>query len=49
MNGPSKAWFEETGDLVVIHAPDSASGVPLEYEYLEHRFGQRDHDWKFVC
>jgi len=49
MKSPTKAWFEETGDLVVIHAPDSATGVPLEYEYLEQRFGQRDGDWNFVC
>ncbi|MBN1243626.1 MAG: hypothetical protein JXA15_13065 [Spirochaetales bacterium] len=40
--------FEDKGDFVVIHAPDSATGVPLEYEYLEQRFGQRDRDWKFV-
>ncbi len=48
MREAMEAYFEEKGDLVVIHARDSATGVAAEYDYIEARFGARGRDWRFV-
>lgn len=48
MSGDEETRYEERGDCVVIHAPDSATGVPLEYEYLEAKFGVQDRDWRVL-
>ena len=44
----TQTCYEVQGDIIVIHAPDSASGVPVEYSYIEAIYGVRDEDWKFV-
>lgn len=48
MSGHDKAWCEERDGIVVVHASDSAAGVPAEYDYLRAIFGEQDRDWHFV-
>lgn len=48
MSRALQAYYEVHGDIIIIHAPDSASGVPVEYRYIDATYGARDEDWKFV-
>jgi len=48
MSRALQAYYEVQGDIIVIHASDSARGVPVEYSYIEATYGVRDEDWKFV-
>lgn len=42
--GGSGASFE---DPIVIVAKTSTEGVPVEYKFLAHKYGQREADWTF--
>ncbi|TBN04671.1 hypothetical protein EYD45_05255 [Hyunsoonleella flava] len=49
----SKAYYEESSglsmeDAVVIHASGSMQGIPLEYEFVGKKEGQRGIDWGLV-
>lgn len=48
MSGKDKVWCEERGEIVVVHASDSESGISAEYDYLRAIHGEQDRDWRFV-